>query len=110
MIIEAVRRRNNSSGGDISDLLKELPEPAEAREVRIKITDLADFKAVGGDVLAKFEAWVRAGAGGDGAWTMEEVRHQIQHNPRNPIPSPQAVESDLRAQRGLWLAALPCLS
>lgn len=53
IIIEAVRRRL-SGGKGISDLLSELREPLEEKEVRLKIT-CDDFKAYGGDVLEQLK-------------------------------------------------------
>ena len=56
IIIEAVRRRLRGGGG-ISDLLSELREPLEEKEVRLKIT-ADDFKAYGGDVLDQLKSAV----------------------------------------------------
>ena len=56
IIIEAVRRRLRGGGG-ISDLLSELREPLEEKEVRLKIT-ADDFKAYGGDVLDELKSAV----------------------------------------------------
>ena len=53
IIIEAVRRRL-SGGKGISDLLSELREPLEEKEVRLKIT-CDDFKVYGGDVLEQLK-------------------------------------------------------
>ena len=56
IIIEAVRRRLRGGAG-ISDLLSELREPLEEKEVRLKIT-ADDFKAYGGDVLDQLKSAV----------------------------------------------------
>lgn len=56
IIIEAVRRRLRGGAG-ISDLLSELREPLEEKEVRLKIT-ADDFKAYGGDVLDELKSAV----------------------------------------------------
>ena len=59
IVIEAVRRRA-AGGGGVGDLLEELEEPLEEREVRMKIK-AEDFKAYGGEVLAALEADVTRG-------------------------------------------------
>ena len=38
-------------GKDISDLIKDLPEPKEAAEVRLSFKEGCDFKALGGGVI-----------------------------------------------------------
>ena len=45
----------HAEGKTLSDLIKDLRHPAEAREIRIKITGTDDVKAYGKDVLAAFE-------------------------------------------------------
>ncbi|WP_302815871.1 phosphomannomutase/phosphoglucomutase [Selenomonas flueggei] len=45
----------HAEGKTLSDLIKDLRPPAEAREIRIKITGMGDAKAYGKDVLAAFE-------------------------------------------------------
>ena len=45
----------HAEGKPLSDLIKDLRHPAEARESRIKITGTDDVKAYGKDVLAAFE-------------------------------------------------------
>lgn len=45
----------HAEGKTLSDLIKDLRHPAEAREIRIKITGMGDVKAYGKDVLAAFE-------------------------------------------------------
>ena len=75
IVIEAVRRRA-AGGGGVGDLLKELKEPLEEREVRLKIK-AEDFKAYGGKVLAALEADVTRGD--EGGFTDShpvEVNHE----------------------------------
>ncbi|MBR2975396.1 MAG: hypothetical protein IKC57_00930, partial [Alistipes sp.] len=48
IIIMAVKLRNQ--GKTLNDILKDLPEPVEAEEYRIKITT-SDFKAYGNNVV-----------------------------------------------------------
>ena len=45
----------HAEGKTLSGLIKDLRHPAEAREIRIKITGMGDVKAYGKDVLAAFE-------------------------------------------------------
>ena len=59
IIIQAVKMRAAGEGG-ISDLLSELQEPLEEREVRLKIK-AADFKAVGLAVIDNLKKDVKAG-------------------------------------------------
>ena len=53
------------SGNDISDLIKDLPEPAEAAEVRLGFTQAgrADFKKYGNDAIEDIKARVPGEAG-----------------------------------------------
>lgn len=43
------------AGGDLSDLIKDLEEPAEEKEIRLQIT-APDFKAYGGEMIALVNA------------------------------------------------------
>ncbi|KAG2454732.1 hypothetical protein HYH02_000569 [Chlamydomonas schloesseri] len=95
-IIEHVRRKQEGAAGGLAELLAGLAEPAESREWRVRIQH-ADFKAVGGRVLAAFHDWVAAaaqaqaqghdggheGGGGSGVvpaapatWSLESVNHE----------------------------------
>ncbi|GBF99435.1 phosphoglucomutase [Raphidocelis subcapitata] len=79
-VIELVRLRMSgcditNGGCDLTALLRELREPAEAGEYRIKIKD-ADFKPVGAAVLEGFKAWLDKGAGGESAWSLDPVNHE----------------------------------
>ncbi len=46
--------------GDLTSLIADLPEPAEAREVRLKFKEGCDFKKEGARVLEEVEAEVKA--------------------------------------------------
>jgi len=74
IVIEAVRRRL-AGQGDISELLKDLREPVEAMEIRVKIK-AADVAAEGAKVTAGFKEWMDNGAGGNERWTLEEENYE----------------------------------
>ncbi|KAL3136468.1 hypothetical protein ABBQ38_005721 [Trebouxia sp. C0009 RCD-2024] len=75
IIIETVRRRLAGEGDIAIELLKQLKEPKDAREFRMKIT-AQDFKPVGEQVLAAFHDWLLAGSGGASNWSLAEVNHE----------------------------------
>lgn len=56
-LIVCAAARLKREGKGISELIAELREPAESREVRMRITE-DEFRAKGTEVLAKCEAWV----------------------------------------------------
>ena len=60
-LIVCAAARLKREGKGISELISELDEPAESREVRMRITE-DDFRAKGSEVLAQCEAWVEDGA------------------------------------------------
>jgi phosphomannomutase len=74
IVIEAVRRRL-AGQGDISELLKELREPVEAMEIRVKIK-AADITAEGAKVTAAFKEWMDNGAGGNKRWVLEDENYE----------------------------------
>ena len=59
-LIVCAAARLKREGKGISELIEQLEEPAESREVRMRITD-ADFRAKGAEVLEKCEEWVSDG-------------------------------------------------
>ncbi|KAL0050867.1 hypothetical protein WJX82_008910 [Trebouxia sp. C0006] len=75
IIIETVRRRLAGEGDIAVELLKDLKEPKDASEFRMKIT-AQDFKPVGEKVLAAFHDWLESGAGGAFNWSLAEVNHE----------------------------------
>ena len=58
LIIAAAKAR--AEGRTLDDLIVNLRQPAEAREIRIKIKDVDDVKAYGKKVLAAFEERAKA--------------------------------------------------
>ena len=58
LIIAAAKAR--AEGRTLDDLIVNLRQPAEAREIRIKIKDVDDVKAYGKEVLAAFEERAKA--------------------------------------------------
>ncbi len=74
IVIEAVRRRL-AGQGDISEMLKDLREPAEAMEIRVRIK-AADIAAEGQKVTAAFKLWMDAGAGGNAKWVLEKDNYE----------------------------------
>lgn len=63
-----------AGAGSIDELLAGLPEPAEAREYRVKIK-AADFGAVGGQVLEAFRTFVEQEPG----WSLTPNNHEGVH-------------------------------
>jgi len=59
IIIEAVKRKN-AGGSGIGEILKNLKEPLESIECRLKISN-AEFKKVGSEVIEKFTAAIDQG-------------------------------------------------
>ena len=53
--------KEGRAGGELTDLIKDLPEPAEAAEVRLRFTEKgkADFKTYGKDAIAGVTAAVK---------------------------------------------------
>ena len=65
-LIVCAAARLKREGKGISELVAGLAEPAETREVRMRITE-DDFHAKGAEVLERCEAWVSGGAAGRSA-------------------------------------------
>ena len=74
IVIETVKRRL-AGDGDISDLLKDLKEPREAMEIRVRIL-ASDVQEEGAKVTAAFKSWVDNGAGGNSDWVLEEENYE----------------------------------
>ncbi|GAB4820323.1 hypothetical protein N2152v2_007369 [Parachlorella kessleri] len=74
IVIEMVRRRL-AGESDIADLLKELREPAEAMEIRVRLT-AEDVRAEGEKVTAEFKKWLDAGADGAQHWDLERENYE----------------------------------
>lgn len=64
-----------SGGCDLTALLADLKEPLEGGEYRIKIK-VPDFKPTATQVLADFNKWVAAGAGGRSNYSVDPVNHE----------------------------------
>jgi phosphomannomutase len=73
IVIEAVKR-NLEGQSDIVELLRELREPKEAMEIRIKIVS-DDVQAEGSRVTAAFKEWVDSGRAPK-TWTMEGENYE----------------------------------
>ena len=75
IVIEAVKRKLDGQS-DIDELLKELKEPQEAMEIRVKILNHDDIQGEGAKVTAAFKDWVDAGAGNTSSWTLEAENYE----------------------------------
>ncbi|KAI8475648.1 MAG: Phosphoglucomutase, first 3 domain-containing protein [Monoraphidium minutum] len=64
-----------NGGCDLTAILRDLKEPVEGDEYRIKIKE-PDFKPVAARVLEEFNAWVQAGAGGRPNYSLDAVNHE----------------------------------
>lgn len=73
-MIEATKRKLDGLG-DISDLLKDLKEPKEAMEIRVKIL-AEDVQAEGATITAAFKEWIDQGAGNNIAWELEQENYE----------------------------------
>lgn len=73
VLVETVRRKL-AGEDDLTDLLRDLREPVEAQEYRIKILD-PKFKPVAKQVVEAFHEWVTSGQVGP-TWQVEEVNHE----------------------------------
>jgi hypothetical protein len=74
IVIEAAKRRLEGTG-DVSSLLANLREPAEAMEIRVAIK-AADVMSEGNKITAGFKEWVDAGAAGASHWRMEDENYE----------------------------------
>ncbi|KAK9795557.1 hypothetical protein WJX73_007766 [Symbiochloris irregularis] len=74
IIIEMVKRRLEGQGDVTVDLLKDLQEPIESREFRLRIKD-KDYGSVGKVVLDRFREWVKSGREEDD-WTLESENYE----------------------------------
>lgn len=75
IVIEAVKRKLDGQS-DIDELLKELKEPQEAMEIRVKIMNQDDIQGEGAKVTAAFKEWVDAGAGDTSTWSLEAENYE----------------------------------
>lgn len=72
IIIEAVRLRKE--GGSLTEVLAELPQPKEEREIRLKLSG-DNFKEDGAQVIDAFKEAALAGGVFEG-WQLEEENHE----------------------------------
>ncbi|BDA46832.1 Phosphomannomutase/phosphoglucomutase [Coccomyxa sp. Obi] len=76
IVIIMVKRYLEGKGKDIyNSLLADLKEPVESNEFRLKLKG-EEFQEDGKAILAKFHAWIEAGAGGAEGWVLEEENHE----------------------------------
>lgn len=74
IVVEEVRRRLEGKG-DIADLLKNLKEPVEAMEIRVKIK-AANIAEEGAKITACFKEWMDSGADGATHWRLEDENYE----------------------------------
>ena len=75
IVIEAIKRKLDGLG-DISDLLKDLKEPKEAMEIRVKIL-ADDVQAEGAKITAAFKQWLDQGAeNNNNNWELEKENYE----------------------------------
>ncbi|CAL5224325.1 g6994 [Coccomyxa viridis] len=76
IVIIMVKRALEGLGKDIySSLLKDLKEPMESSEFRLKLKG-DNFKEDGQKILADFHSWVQGGASGAEGWNLEKENHE----------------------------------